>query len=369
MEGKKTKACIQDLTEKKKIPYLGVFVRKNHEILFRDYGAIGKRATGQEQLFLYSCTKPMTVVCALRLLEEGKIGLDDEVSKYLPAYANTFLANGNRTKNKMTVRHLFTMSGGLSYKFPQSVKDLVCSSDGKAGTLECVSRFPDDPLLFEPGARFEYSLCHDVLAAVVEVVSGKRFSEYMQEMIFQPLGMEHTGFHLERRVQMENLYLAEKSGNMSEIPTENEFVLGENYDSGGAGAVGCVEDYALFADAMACGGEGKNGYRLLKEETVELMRKEMPDSLYSEQTFTCMQGDGYGYGLGVRTRKTATRWGLPAGEFGWDGAAGAYMMADPVNRISMVIGMHIKAWPNVLQGIHLKLVQCAYEDMKEEGLL
>ena len=124
-----------------------------------------------------------------------------------------------------------------------------------------------------------------------------------------------------------------------------------------------------FADLLACGGESKNGYRLLKRETVELLRQETIASLGVDNSFTCVQGDDYGYGLGVRVRKRATDWGLPVGEFGWDGAAGTYIMADPINKISIVIGMHLRGWPNVFKGEHLRLVQCVYEDMKEEGIL
>ena len=168
---------------------------------------------------------------------------------------------------------------------------------------------------------------------------------------------------------MERLYQAKMSGEIVEIPIENELVFGENYDSGGAGVIGTVEDYARFVDLMACGGESENGYRLLKEETVELLRQETITSLGVDNSFTCVQGDDYGYGLGVRVRKKTTEWGLPIGEFGWDGAAGTYIMVDPINKISVVIGMHLRGWPNVFRGEHLRLVQCVYEDMIEEGIL
>ena len=369
MKGERTTAYLRTLIEEKQIPYLDVFVQKEHTALFRRYVSREGMATGKEKLFLYSATKPMTVVGALQLVEQGKLSLDDRVEIYLPAYRDTFLADGTPTKNKMTVRHLFTMSGGLSYRLPNAAAELLKNSDGKASTVEVVSQFAKDPLQFEPGARFEYSFCHDVLAAVVEVVSGKRFAEYMQEKIFQPLGMTNTGFYTETQAKVERMYQAAQSGEIAEIPAKNELILGENYDSGGAGAVATVEDYARFVGAMACGGMSANGYRLRKEETVALLKRETQASLNVNNTFTCVQGSDYGYGLGVRTRTKATDWGLPVGEFGWDGAAGTYMMADPVNRISVTIGMHLRGWPNVFKNEHLKLVQCVYEDLYEEGLL
>lgn len=368
MKAERTTNYLRFLIKEKKIPYLDILVQKEHKTLFRLYDALDGAATGKETLFLYSATKPMTVVGALRLIEEGRLSLEDKVSKYLPEYENTFLPGEIPTKNKMTVRHLFTMSGGLSYKLPNTAAELLRASKGCAGTVQVVSRFVKEPLSFEPGTRFEYSFCHDVLAAVVEIASGKRFCEYMKEKIFQPLDMTATGFH-EKMKNVEKIYQADSSGIITEIPLKNEFVFGPNYDSGGAGVVSTVEDYARFVDAMACDGIGANGYKLLKKETIELLKKETHASLNVDNTFTCVQGSDYGYGLGVRTRKRATEWGLPVGEFGWDGAAGTYMMADPVNHVSVVIGMHVKSWPNVFKGEHLKLVQCVYENAQEEGIL
>jgi len=297
MKGEKTKAYLCELIKEKNIPYLDIIVKKEHETILRCYDSREKKATGKENIFLFSCTKPMTVACVLHLVEEGKLSLDDEVAKYLPAYANTFLKNGEKTKNRMRIQHLLTMTGGLSYRLPQPVKDLLIQTENKATTIEVVSQFIKEPLQFEPGERFEYSFCHDVLAAVIEVVSGKRFSEYMREVFFLPLGMQSTGFHTEQLLEMQKLYQAKPSGEIVEIPIENEFVFGENYDSGGAGIIGTVEDYARFVDLMACGGESENGYRLLKEETVELLRQETIASLGVDNSFTCVQGDDYGYGV------------------------------------------------------------------------
>lgn len=369
MKGERTKNYLDKLMDEKKIPYIDIIVKKEHKTLFRYYRAQNKEVTGKENLFLFSCTKPMTVASALRLVEEGEISLDDEVSKYLPAYADTFLKNGEKTANPITIRHLLTMMGGLSYQLPHSAKDLIENSKGTANTLDIVSQFAKEPLQREPGTCFEYSFCHDVLGAVIEVVTQKRFSAYMNETIFSPLDMANMGFHLDRKIEMAPMYQVSASGEIIEVPVHNELVFGENYDSGGAGVIGNVEGYAKFVDAMACGGVGENGYRILEQKTVDLLRQETTASLNVNNTFTCVQGDDYGYGLGVRIRKKATEWGLPVGEFGWDGAAGMYMMVDPIHKISVVIGMHLRGWPDVFMGEHLNLVRCAYEDMQEEKIL
>ena len=373
MNGRKTVAYIEKLCQEKGLPYLDVRLYKGYENLFSYGKANGKAVTGKERLFLFSATKPMTVACTMRLVEEGKLSLDDTVEKYLPAYKDAFVLdeNGNAvpTKNKMTVRHLLTMSAGFTYDVQtQPVQELLQKTDGKPSTLDAVNAFIKTPLSFEPGTRFQYSLCHDVLAAVMEKVSGKRFSAYMDEVIFQPLGMQDSGFHIENK-GMYDMYDCDESGKIWQIEPCNRLVLGENYDSGGAGAISNMEDYAKFAVTLANGGVAKNGYRLLQERTLENVRSTAHAEMQVENAFTCVQGDEYVYGLGVRVRKKDTPWGLKAGEYGWDGAAGTYLMIDAHNKIAVVVGMHLLSWPYVFRGEQLKLVQYLYEDLAEEGLL
>ena len=372
MNGKKTIAYIEKLCKEKGLSYLDVRLYKGYEELFSYGKANGGKPTGEEQLYLFSATKPMTVVCAMRLVEEGKLSLDDEVEKFLPAYKDTFLLdeNGDRvsTKNRMTIRHLLTMSGGLSYNLQtEPVQELLRKTGGKPTTAETVSAFAQEPLSFEPGARFQYSLCHDVLAAVIEKVSGKRFSAYMDEVIFGPLGMTDSGFHIEDK-GVYDMYDCDEKGNVWKIQSHNRLILGENYDSGGAGVIANINDYAKFAVTLANGGVTENGYRLLEEKTLEEIRSTAHAELQVENAFTCVQGDEYVYGLGVRVRKQDTSWGLKKGEYGWDGAAGTYLLVDPHKKIAVVIGMHLLSWPYVFRGEHLQLVQCLYEDMRKENL-
>ena len=370
MKGVKTKAYLDFLLKEKNIPYLDICVGQGQDTLLRYFADKQDKATGKEQLYLYSCTKPLTVIGAMRLVERGIIGLDDPVEKYLPAYADTFVLNAKGeptpTKNKMTLRHLFTMSGGLTYDIHTEPLQEIKKKTSK--TVDVVNAFIKTPLSFEPGERFQYSLCHDVLAAVVEVASGKRFAQYMQEEIFTPLGMTNTGFH-DMPSAFADMYEATADGGVRKIDAVNVLEIGPDYDSGGAGVISRVEDYAKFARALACGGITKDGYRLIEEVALREIYKEQHSSLAVNNSFTCVQGEEYGYGLGMRTRLKETEWGLPVGEFGWDGAAGAYLMVDPVHKISVVIGMHVLVWPYVFTGEHLKLVQCVYEDMREEGLL
>ena len=361
---------IKKLVKNKKIPYMDVIAYQDGRQIFRWYGGDGREeVTGKEKLFLYSATKPLTAVCALRLCEEGKLSLYDEVEKWLPAYKDVYLIdeNGDKKapKNKMLVLHLITMSAGLTYDFKSyPIQETIKENAGKEDTETIVGAFARKPLVFEPGAQFNYSLCHDVLAAVVEKASGKKFSEYVDEIIFQPLRMRNSSF-LASICGHANLYdCIEKGGieKIEDVKYPTWMVFGKDYESGGAGVTSTVEDYIQFADALACGGE-KNGYQLLKTETIKQMYQEHLSSISVNNTFTCIQGDDYGYGLGVRTRIHPTVWGLPKGEFGWDGAAGSYVMVDPVNHISVFIGMHLDSWPRIFIGKHLEIVEKIYTNI------
>lgn len=361
------------LRKEKGVPCCDVLIRRGHETLLRYFSGVSDYegntpVRGDEVYYMYSCTKPITCTAAMQLVEQGKLLLDAPVSDYLPAYKNTFLMkNGTAvpTETVMTVRHLFTMSAGLDYdRDTEPLRRLVRENPG-AGTVEVVSAFPQSPLRFEPGERFLYSLCHDVLAAVVEVVSGLRFSEYLKKNIFAPLGMTRTGFFLPKE---EEPHLAAQYACPTRLAPcvphtgNSDFRLTENYESGGAGLYSCVEDYSRFADALANGGVGITGAQILKQETIDLMRTEQLSGYAMHNEFSCAAGPGYGYGLGVRTlidKSQGQRSSL--GEFGWDGAAGSYVMIDPAEKLSIFFAMHVRGWPNLIGCGHAPIRDLTYE--------
>lgn len=360
------------LVERKCIPYLDVCAYKDHKELWRWYGGDGRESvTGKEKILLYSATKPITAVCAMRLFEEGKLSLDDAVEKWLPAYKDAFILDekGNicAPTTKMRIRHLLTMSAGLTYDYASyPIAETIAKNAGKEDTQTIVGAYIKKPLAFEPGERFEYSLCHDVLAAVIERASGESFSSYMRKIVFEPLGMTHSNFP-NNMSGIVAQYTCLNEGNITKDLKEDPFWFrfGKDYESGGAGVASTMEDYIRFADTLACGGKSVNGYRLLKENTIkELYQQQLP-SITIKNNFWCVQGGDYGYGMGVRTRMETTEWGLPEGEFGWDGAAGSYLMVDPVHHISIVITMHLTSWPNTFIGEHLQIVEKIYRELRE----
>ena len=357
------KAFIEELRKEINIPYLDVICYQNHKEVFRYCS--GEKSTGKEQLYMYSCGKPITVVAALRLIEEGQLLLDDKVYIYLPEIKNAFIIDENKKKHvvgdQMTIRHLFTMSAGFTYDIcTQPIVELIEKSNGRATLRDFISTFVETPLSFVPGERFQYSLCHDVLAAVVEVVTKKKFSEYVKEVIFKPLRMNQSCFD-NSESNVSPVYMVHENGVIKETNEGKILIPTPAYESGGGGLVSTVEDYIRFADALACEGMAANGYQVLKKETLQQLVFGHLKELSVDNNFTCIQGEDYEYGLGVRVRQKATDWGLSKGEFGWDGAAGSYVMVDPEKRISVFIGMHLRNWPDVFIGKHLEIVEKIYK--------
>ena len=349
-----------DLLVKTRVPYLDVIAYREGEEIYRYYtGREG--ATGKERLLMYSATKPVTAVLALRLIEEGRLSLDTPVACILPEYADVYLLDENGARKPprtaMTVKHLLTMTAGLSYdrsRYP--AKEALASKGQESDTRAIARAFAAAPLLYEPGSRFTYSLCHDALAAVIEVAAGMPFSAYMKQTILDPLGMTDTRVSRIDESGVADIYVADAEGNLTLGEKRNELLYSDGHESGGAGLVSTVPDYARFARALSLGGEG-----ILSAASVRRLYTPVLSSVSVESGFTCVQGREYGYGLGVRTRVTPTDWGLSVGEFGWDGAAGTYLMVDPVKRCAVVIGMHLRNWPAVFRDEHLAIVRRIYE--------
>ena len=234
----------------------------------------------------------------------------------------------------------------------------------KMDTRTVIRCLASEPLSFEPGTRWQYSFCHDVLATVVEVISGKKFREYVQEHLFDPLEMHDSYYHndvvpndaIRNRIAEKYQYVSEKtadrvtlqafgdssSGVLIKTTKQSEFIHGAEFDSGGSGITTSVDDYARFASALATGGVGVNKERILSSASIDLLRtNQLSQSLLKD--FKWPQLRGYGYGLGVRTLldKAASGSLGPVGEFGWGGAAGATVLVDPENQLSMFYTHHM----------------------------
>ncbi len=336
------------------IPFGDVIVTKDGKNVYRRLVGFSdaektKPLNGTELYWMFSVSKVITCAMAMRLVEEGKISLDDPVSKYLPAYKNIFVRNKDNTvtaaQNEMKIVHLFTMTAGLDYN-TTSPNILRAIERSGGDTLEVVSSFVEAPLNFEPGTHYRYSLCHDVLGAVVEVASGMKFSEYVRKYLTEPLGMKDTGFKPDEE-QLSRFATMFKYDNGTATSTpmelENSLILGEKYESGGAGIFSNAGELIKFITALANGGVAENGYRLLKPETVQMMTKNyLTDSQRTE--FVSTKFFGYGWGLCGRVHldPIVSESLSPVGEFGWDGAAESFLMIDTTNKVAMFFGKQVR---------------------------
>ena len=323
---------------------------------------------GDELLNIYSSTKVATVTAALQLFEKGKFLLNDPLYEYIPEYKEMTVKNAEgkleKAKNPIRVVDLFTMTAGFNYDTESPAhKKAFEKTAGKMDTLEVIRCMAENPLSFEPGTAWQYSLCHDVLAGLVCAVTGMKFRDYVKEYLFDPLDMNESYFHRtdEIRARMANQYSfvankdiekfdiveAQMSGKTTEgvyrkVDKESYLVLGSEYDSGGGGIVTSIPDYTKLVAALANNGVGLNGKRILASRTVELLHTDfLTDS--NRGRFNWPQFAGYGYGLGVRTMINKAGGGALSsnGEFGWGGAAGATVLADTSLNLAVFYAHHM----------------------------
>lgn len=289
---------------------------------------------GNERYNLYSCSKPITVTAALMLYEEGLYRLDDPLYAILPEFREMTVREGDavrKAKNPIRMRDLFSMTAGFSYNLETpALKRAREETGGRCGTREVMPYFAESPLSFEPGTHWQYSACHDILAAAVEVLAGERFGAFVSRRIFKPLGMTRSTFCLDDSeldtVTEQYRYdseagVAKNCGNSLGV-----FKLGTAYESGGAGCISTVEDYLRFMEGLRTGA-------LLSDKTLTLMHT---DCLDENTRPDFWHHKTYGYALGVRCP-------IPGGatDFGWDGAAGSYMAIERELGLSIFYATHL----------------------------
>ncbi len=326
------------------IPGFDLIVYKDGKCVLRHMGGYADPENkilmqGKEKYHIYSCSKLFTCAAAMQLWEKGMFSLEDNLSDYMPAFREMTVKTENgikKAKNPIKIKHLFEMTAGMNYNLQSAaLKEYYEACDGRCPTVELVNVMAKTPLMFEPGEGWQYSLCHDVLAALVEILSGEKFENYVKAHIFEPSGMENSDFmHPMEDWEgfMRQFRFDSKTGKL-EPWWKNTYRPGSEYASGGAGCVSTVEDYIKFLEALRVGDV------ILKKETIALMAT---DRLTPQQReMYTYRATSSGYGLGVRT---------PLGdpkctEFGWGGAAGAFASVDPVNNITIYYAQQVLASP------------------------
>lgn len=377
---------LDDLEKDYGVPGYDLIIKKDHQTIFRRMGGFSDYdrsvPVAESDLYImYSATKVITMTAAMQLIEQGKIGLDDPVTKYLPEFAKMEVADHcvlnqwppqiptladphHPAKTPITLRMLMTMTAGLNYDTGGApILALKEATDNQATTREMMAAIAEMPLLFEPGTHYSYSFGHDVIAAMIEAVTGQTYGDYLEEHLFGPLRIRDAYFHpddtLQKRLTAQYMVDTE-SGEIRPVEQTNIYCLSDRYESGGAGLVCTAEAYSTVMDALACGGAGKDGARILSSESLARMAENQltPVMLSEYQMPWRME---YGYGLGVRTLIHPEDSPTPQGEFGWDSAGGAYTLVDPVNHISILYAQEILNMIRSYSEIHPTLRNLVYD--------
>ena len=304
-----------------------------------------------------SMTKPVTTVAAMQLVEEGKLKLDDPITKWIPELAGMLvlddpkgpLDNTKPAQREITVEDLMTHRAGLAYGFT-SMGPIAHAHEAKLGNVLVHSHTPDTwlkalgelPLSFQPGDRFHYSHATEVLGFLVARVAGKPLGQVLQERIFGPLGMKDTAFWLpkDKRDRLARLYQAPPTdGPLKDVslPMADE---APEFEQGGGGLISSADDYLKFARMLLGRGE-VDGVRLLKSETVDLMTGNRLTDVQRGHDFLGMPfwlSQGFGLGLSMIMDAQKHEWmGAGAeGSFGWPGAFGTWWQADPANEMILI---------------------------------
>ncbi len=309
---------------------------------------------------LYSMTKPITSAAVMLLMDRGLIDLEDAVERFIPEFRDTMVAGEHgrvKPARSITLRDLMNMVSGAVYPgtlteaerqsavlFDDAIRRL--NTDHEMTTMELIRGIAANDLAFQPGATFKYGTGADILGAVVETVAGMRYGDFLRKEIFEPLGMTDTDFWVPeaKRSRLADVY-ASRDGELVPDHTRHlainyEMDHSPAFESGGAGLCSTLDDYARFARMLMNGGQ-LDGHRLLSERAVRFMTNGsiLP---YQQSGLDTWDGlTGYTYGNLMRVLRDPSRsvtFG-EAGEYGWDGWLGAYFANDPVNHLTILMGM------------------------------
>lgn len=369
---KNIKSALQAEVDKGNIPGAVVMINRKGKLVYSETVGYQNKATSKamskDSIFrIYSMSKPLASVAAMILVEEGKMQLADPISKFMPEFANmqvsiaTKDSSGNveyslvPASRPITVQDLLRHTSGIAYPeitanptIKKAYTDAGLYVQGgtdydqrRVTPQEMISGIAKAPLSTQPGTNWEYGMSVDLLSRVVEIVSGKRLGDFLQERVFSPLKMNDTSFSVS----------ADKAGRIAEPFATDPFTktpiklldvtIKPNNDSGGAGAAGTAGDYMNFVSMMLNGGE-LNGQRILSPMTVNLMASDMLGSRTAVPLSPgqlLMGVDGYTFGLGFMVRQgqgLASVDGSP-GEYMWAGAAGTFFWIDPKEQMAVVV--------------------------------
>jgi CubicO group peptidase (beta-lactamase class C family) len=342
-----------------KIPGAVILIQqRGHPVYFENLGvrdvATKLPMTADTIFRIYSMSKPITSVAAMMLVEDGKLSLGDPVSKYIPAFADVKVGvekPGERpglalepVNRPITVEDLLRHTSGLTYGFygDSAVRKLYAQADlfnRDTDNAEFADRIAKLPLAEQPGTLWDYGHSTDVLGRVIEVISGQSLFQFEKQRLLDPLAMTDTAFYVADPAKRP--LIAEPMPDdrfISPVAGIRDPMLPRRWESGGAGMVGTIGDYARFAQMLLNGGTFE-GRRYLKPETVALMTSDhiAPETRIARDYFY-FPGPSSGFGLGFAVRTSTppnTSW--PTGEYRWDGVGGTFFFIDPKDDMLVIM--------------------------------
>ncbi len=344
------------------IPGAVILIQQHgHPVYFQSFGVRdveSRRPMTADTIFrLYSMSKAITSVAAMMLVEDGKLSLDDPVAKYIPAFANAKVGVEKSDEDgkpmlaleplnrPITIEDLLRHTSGLTYGFygDSPVRKIYAHSDmfdGDFDNATFAERLAKLPLAEQPGTRWDYGHSTDVLGRVIEVISGQSLYQFEKQRLLDPLGMTETAFFVADAAQRPRIAEPMPNHPLGPVAGIKDSTLPRRWESGGAGMVGTIGDYAQFLQMLLNGGT-LDGRRYLKPETIGLMASDRigPETkIARDLIYFPGATSGFGLGFAVRTAvPPGTSW--PLGEYRWDGAAGTFFFVDPRDDVFVIFMM------------------------------
>ena len=347
-----------------------MIARKGKLIYFEAFGNRGVKSKvkiKKNDLFrIYSMTKPIPAIAAMQLYERGKFQLNDPITKYLPELNNLKRYNSKGelidVKTEITMQQLLTHTAGFTYGWGGGPVDKkygevkLWESDGSKEFIDKVSSLP---LLFEPGTKWHYSIAVDITGVIIERLSGKTFSEYLSDNIFEPLGMKDTFFEVPNNKLnrfLPNHFYNKTNSSLGTINEDNTKIsAGSNYEkvkfySGGGGLVSTAMDFMIFSECVRNGGI-YNGKRIIGAKTLSYMTSNhLPPSIKGigrgeSPNHPSVSATKFGLGFGIVDNPNINSVIGTKGTYSWGGAAGTIFWVDPIEEIVVVSMIQLMSSP------------------------
>ena len=376
--------AMQQMVDDGFIPGAIVMVAKDGRIVLHESVGLRRFEPDVEMekdsiLRFYSMTKPITSVCIMMLVEEGKLRLDDPVATVIPEFKGLKVFDEEvdgelktmEAERAMTIRDLLRHTSGLSYGFfgdtavdrAYASVDIISRREPLQSMIDKLAKLP---LLYQPGVRFNYSVSTDVLGLVIERVSGQSLNDFFQQRVFDPLDMGDTAFHVpaDKTNRFADVFGSRQTVQEVkpiESASDSLYLEPPALYSGGGGLVSTARDYMRFCQMLLNRGEF-GGKRLLKEKTVDKMTKnQLPENAYPLSLGEPRPGVGFGFGFSVVVESTEWTKRCRIGEYGWGGAASTHFWISPDDDLAVVALTQFKPFSFQLENLVKPIVYDAID--------